>query len=255
MDLDVAGAHCCGVVWCAVCVQWVARDISGRRLRNRHPFIQDEHSSQQLIAGHPVPMRCCWNGLAVVAAAPFLAHGVRFRSHQPGECAASECSLLCDDFYRLGYKHVVMDPAVRLAYEVEQVNLLGGTAAVKVAEEATTPAEGDESSRVSGLVDGLGPWLPWAQVAAVSAQISAQAQQDASACQPKQQMSAPEVPTNSTAFNPAATGCGGLVECCDLRPGRSYVDFRLDCHMIDILAQNFTAQGLKSGSAAAAQAA
>ena len=36
------------------------------------------------------------------------------RSHQPGECAASECSLLCDDFTRLGLHRFVLDPGVRL---------------------------------------------------------------------------------------------------------------------------------------------
>ena len=33
-----------------------------------------------------------------------------------GECAASECSLLCNDFLRLGYTALVVDPGVRQAY-------------------------------------------------------------------------------------------------------------------------------------------
>lgn len=40
------------------------------------------------------------------------------RANEPGECAASECSLLCNDFMRLGYSRVVVDPGVRMAYEV-----------------------------------------------------------------------------------------------------------------------------------------
>ena len=42
---------------------------------------------------------------------------LRRRSHEPGECAASECSLLCNDFLRLGYDNMVVDPGIRLAYE------------------------------------------------------------------------------------------------------------------------------------------
>ena len=38
------------------------------------------------------------------------------RGHEKGECAASECTLLCNDFQRLGYNKVVVDPSVRMAY-------------------------------------------------------------------------------------------------------------------------------------------
>jgi hypothetical protein len=41
---------------------------------------------------------------------------LRFRRGLPGECDASECSLLCDDLHRLGYGKVVIDPSVRLTY-------------------------------------------------------------------------------------------------------------------------------------------
>lgn len=223
-------------------MQWVARDISGHRLRNRRPFIKHTHSLQQLSAGHPVPMRCCWNGLAVMTAAPFLSHGVRFRSHQPGECAASECSLVCDDLHRLGYSHVVMDPAVRLAYELDQVNLLGGAASARAAAGAPS-ADINSSSSSSSRRDGLGPRLPWAEVAATSAQLVAQAQQQTAACQQQHY------------GNRIGSTCGVLVECCDLQPGHSYVDFMRDCHMVDIMAHNYTATSVQQGGPAAAEAA
>lgn len=71
--------------------QWVARDASGHRLVNRAPFITHHPPSQAaLAAGQPVPMTCCWNGLAVLSAQPFLA-GLRFRAGLPGECRGSEC--------------------------------------------------------------------------------------------------------------------------------------------------------------------
>ena len=107
----------------ATCVQWVARGITGNRLSNTHPYLQHPPSQQQLLSGYPVPVYCCWNGLAILRAEP-LHQGLHFRTHQPGECRASECSLLCDDYHRLGFSHVVMDPAVQVAYDFDQVKLL-----------------------------------------------------------------------------------------------------------------------------------
>ncbi len=41
------------------------------------------------------------------------------RNAQYGECPASECSHFCEDFRRLGYDKMVVDPAVRLGYAYE----------------------------------------------------------------------------------------------------------------------------------------
>jgi hypothetical protein len=38
---------------------------------------------------------------------------LQFRAHVKDECKASECSLMCDDFWRLGYQRVIIDPSVR----------------------------------------------------------------------------------------------------------------------------------------------
>ena len=35
------------------------------------------------------------------------------RMHKEGECAASECSLVCNDFLRAGFSDFVVDPGVR----------------------------------------------------------------------------------------------------------------------------------------------
>jgi alpha-1,3-mannosyltransferase len=106
---------------------WVARDAAGRRVSRLSPYVSDPASRERLRAGLPVPVQCCWNGLAVLRAAPFSA-GVRFRAHGAGECAASECSLLCDDFWRGGHRRFVMDPAVRVAYRALAARKLHGAA-------------------------------------------------------------------------------------------------------------------------------
>ena len=53
--------------------------------------------------------------MAKVSAAAFR-RGLRFRSHLPEECAASECSLLCDDMARLGLTRALIDPTVVTTY-------------------------------------------------------------------------------------------------------------------------------------------
>ncbi len=37
--------------------------------------------------------------------------------HKEGECAASECSLVCNDLQRMGYRKIIVDPGVRQAYD------------------------------------------------------------------------------------------------------------------------------------------
>jgi len=37
--------------------------------------------------------------------------------HKEGECAASECSLVCNDLQRMGFNKIIVDPGVRQAYD------------------------------------------------------------------------------------------------------------------------------------------
>lgn len=239
-------------------LQWVARDAAGSRLVNRPPFIRHAASAAALAAGLPVAMACCWNGLAVLSAAPFV-QGLRFRAQQPGECRASECSLLCDDFARLGLAHVVMDPGVRLAYEIEQLDSLGaaGTAAAAAnggggGEAGAAAATADDDG---GVVAGLGPRLPWQQVAQVSAQLAAAARARAAAAADacRQQQGQQQQDSSAAAWcGTCGGGCGEavrMVECCDLQPGHAYVNFRRDCRMADRLSPNYTATVLPAAVA------
>ncbi|WIA40022.1 hypothetical protein OEZ86_013446 [Tetradesmus obliquus] len=108
---------------------WVARDVGGSKFWWTRPFVNDGASAAAVQQGLPFRASCCWNGLTILAAEPFR-RGVRFRSHiQPSsssssssssskpECRASECSLLCDDFARLGFERVVVDAGVQVAYD------------------------------------------------------------------------------------------------------------------------------------------
>jgi alpha-1,3-mannosyltransferase len=99
------------------------------------PHLESQHKARDsraflglLPAGLPVCASCCWNGLTILAAEPFR-RGIRVRSHIEAssssssssvgrsECRASECSLLCEDFARLGFDRVVVDAGVQVAYD------------------------------------------------------------------------------------------------------------------------------------------
>lgn len=57
---------------------WVSRDASGLPFANNRPFVAHQYSRLRLEAGQPFPVSCCWNGMAVISAAPFR-KGIRFR--------------------------------------------------------------------------------------------------------------------------------------------------------------------------------
>ncbi len=58
----------------------MGRDRAGRRILKSPPFVSDEASIARLAMGLPVAVRSCWNGLVVMRAAPFVEHGLRFRT-------------------------------------------------------------------------------------------------------------------------------------------------------------------------------
>lgn len=96
---------------------WVSHDLGGSQFVNHPPYIiNDTYAAERIRQGLPFPAQCCWNGMVVLNAVPFQ-QGLRFRTHQPNECATSECILICQDFQRLGLQRVIVDPGVRQAYD------------------------------------------------------------------------------------------------------------------------------------------
>ncbi|KIL66639.1 glycosyltransferase family 69 protein [Amanita muscaria Koide BX008] len=101
---------------------WVARDINGTALENA-PFEKVFHhrnSGYRFQRHLPVQVQSCWNGIAVLDSQPFYSPPqVRFRMARiaEGECSASECSLICNDYWEAGYGRILMVPRVKLAYD------------------------------------------------------------------------------------------------------------------------------------------
>ncbi|TFK32722.1 glycosyltransferase family 69 protein [Crucibulum laeve] len=108
---------------------WVARDINGTALENA-PFERIFHhpdSSQRFQRHLPVQVQSCWNGIAVLDPAPFYKPApVRFRMARitENECSASECSLICNDYWEAGYGRILMVPRVKLAYDSKVFDLI-----------------------------------------------------------------------------------------------------------------------------------
>ncbi len=101
---------------------WVARDINGTALENA-PFervFHDPESSARYQRHLPIQVQSCWNGVAVIDPAPLYAiPPVKFRMADiaGGECSASECSLIGNDFWNIGYGRIITIPRVKLAYD------------------------------------------------------------------------------------------------------------------------------------------
>lgn len=96
--------------------------MNGTALENA-PFesvFRSPEDSQRFQRHLPLQVQSCWNGISVLDPAPMYAHPhVRFRmANLPkGECSASECSLICNDYWTAGYGRIVMISRVKLAYD------------------------------------------------------------------------------------------------------------------------------------------
>jgi len=153
---------------------WVARDVHGREWTKGQPFVHRVADTSAVRAGRPFPVYCCWNGAVAAVARPFYSGvpedihrgspvgPVRFRRGRPGECAASECSLFCKDYWSAGARKFVVDPHVRLAYSPDT---WGFTATTGEGVEWLAPAAKEEEATggtgmwpLSGGAEGVFDW-------------------------------------------------------------------------------------------------
>ena len=67
---------------------------------------------------HPEAYACAYGQVR------FESASVDCRMHKKHECAASECSLVCNDLQRMGFRNIIVDPSVRQAYNVPDAMLL-----------------------------------------------------------------------------------------------------------------------------------
>ena len=129
---------------------WGTRDIDGARFDPQPPFATHPTTQRLLAQKHEAPVKCCWNGVAAIAADVFVpedSHGrvmprrhppaalpttgaatqqqkppsqqpLRFRANRTDEkCYASECQHICADMMESGRDRIFVNPRVRVAYE------------------------------------------------------------------------------------------------------------------------------------------
>jgi alpha-1,3-mannosyltransferase len=109
----------------------------------------------------PFQVYASWNALAVMDPRPLLPpHDVRFRRgrEDEGECAASECGLVCQDYWKAGFGRVLVVPSVQVC----KLLVLRDTAEVVQMAYSTDVAKKTivdmEAKRESlGWVDGVPP--------------------------------------------------------------------------------------------------
>ena len=58
---------------------WVGRDSNGAMFVKDHPYATDPYTLARLPWGLPFPVKCCWNGLVALNAAPFTQHHIKIR--------------------------------------------------------------------------------------------------------------------------------------------------------------------------------
>ncbi|KAJ9531069.1 hypothetical protein QJQ45_000920 [Haematococcus lacustris] len=124
---------------------WVAHDISGRRFDKGGRLLQHNASAERFAAGMPFPVQCCWNGLAVINAAPFQGLNPEpLRSSPSARAQALDLHAIGERLsamsnwqrarrepdqspgphvspgplmFRRGFRRMVVDPWVRITYE------------------------------------------------------------------------------------------------------------------------------------------
>lgn len=99
---------------------WVTRDMQGKMLKHTYPYFSSEYDGAHLRDNKPFQVLNCWNGLVVMNAEPFY-KDVEFRTMREdvADCAASECTHICNDFWANGYYKIAVDPLVSVAYDAD----------------------------------------------------------------------------------------------------------------------------------------
>ncbi|PRP76978.1 hypothetical protein PROFUN_14712 [Planoprotostelium fungivorum] len=111
--------------------EWVFRDINGYLLQpqgldsmkmdgSHDWFRQSPFSWIRWKAKLPFQVFTCWNGMAVMDARPLKTKQVVFRRSEMGECAESECYLVCKDYWRTGYDRIQVVPTVNVGYNLNE---------------------------------------------------------------------------------------------------------------------------------------
>lgn len=207
--------------------RWVARGSDGRMFDAAFPYVQGRFS-QRVADGRPVPVQACWNGLARLRAEPF-ARGLRFRRALLGECNHGECSLVADDFARMGFGRALVDPTIVASYAFLPKLMM--TNGAPVPGSAVDPATGLPRRTRAEAIHRVKP-TTWAHIEKGGQQIPW--------LRKEREVERARLTGDEEAAKRATLVDLGSVECCPKHFQEDAVPFQCVPH--NVLAQNFTGE-------------
>ncbi len=89
---------------------------------SKNLFWADRASRRKFVGHHPFQVYACWNGGAVISAAPVIKQRIAFRKSLDGECFMGEPTLFCKDLWKLNMGRIQVVPTVNVGYATPQLN-------------------------------------------------------------------------------------------------------------------------------------
>ena len=97
---------------------WASIGLDGKQFRRYFPYMYNKEQQDAYINGEPIRTFSCWNGVTVINAKPFEDRNkLFFRTGR--KIRQSECTLLHADMYFMGYRKVLVNTQVAVAYTYE----------------------------------------------------------------------------------------------------------------------------------------
>ncbi|KAI9778048.1 MAG: hypothetical protein M1835_005082 [Candelina submexicana] len=93
-------------------------------------FWADRTARRKYDGHHPFQVYACWNGGAVISAAPVIEQRIAFRKSAEGECFMGEPTLFCKDLWRLKMGRIQVVPTVNVGYS-DNAEKLNNTQIIK----------------------------------------------------------------------------------------------------------------------------
>ena len=93
----------------------IAQD--GRWQFSDNLFWADRQTRAKYLQHQPFQVYACWNGGAVISAAPIMERRIRFRRNIEDECYMGEPTLFAKDLWRLGLGRIQVVPTVNVGYD------------------------------------------------------------------------------------------------------------------------------------------
>ena len=97
---------------------WAAIGLDGKQFRRYFPYFYNKEQQDAYINGEPIRTFSCWNGVTVINAKAFEDRDkLFFRTGK--KIRQSECTLLHADMYFMGYRKVLVNTQIAVAYTYE----------------------------------------------------------------------------------------------------------------------------------------